>query len=290
MSRRAPESLFSSMAQHAAKHVMTEYSTSFSIATKLLPLQMRTDIRNLYAVVRIADEIVDGAASALSAHETAVELRSFRNAVLRGIEIQFSANPIIHAFAQTVQRCDIQIHHIKAFFQSMETDVQRTTHTPESRAEYIYGSAEVIGLMCLAIFTAEHPLRGADQGVAKRGAQALGAAFQNINFLRDFAIDHERLGRNYISPNGYLDDVAKAQLIAEIREDLATAHTSIPLLPIGARTGVLTAYYLFSELTERLDAAPVEVITARRIRVPGRVKAKLTTRAIATAPRLRPTT
>lgn len=284
MSSNTPEALFTEMSCRAAATVMSEYSTSFSIATRLLSPQIRMDIRNLYAVVRIADEIVDGAAAHLSNEQISNELQDFRNAVYRGITLHFSANPAIHAFALTVQRCSIPHEYLEAFFDSMERDLQLTQHNPKSRAEYIYGSAEVIGLMCLHVFTAKHPLHGEQWDVAKRGAQALGAAFQNINFLRDLGADRHELGREYIAPTAK----AKNALITEIRQDLSSAYAAIPLLPISSRTGVLAAYYLFSELAERLDATPVEVIATTRVRVPGTVKAKLTSRAIATAPRLRP--
>lgn len=276
------------MSRRAAAGVMAQYSTSFSLATRLLSPQIRADIRNLYAVVRVADEIVDGAAAGLPAPEIARELAEFRSAVFRGCELGFSSNPIIHAFAQTVARCQLSKQQLEDFFDAMERDLDESTHTPESRASYVYGSAEVIGLLCLAIFTSEHPIANDDRPVAERGARALGAAFQNINFLRDLTADRERLGRNYLTGDGPFDDAAKAAIIAEIRADLATAWRAIPLLPMCARTGVLTAYYVFDELTRRLEAAPARVVANTRVRVPGTVKATLTARAIAHAPRLRP--
>ncbi|MDO5076062.1 squalene/phytoene synthase family protein [Corynebacterium sp.] len=281
-----PPALFSAMSERAAAGVMAHYSTSFSLATQLLSPRMRADVRNLYAVVRIADEIVDGAAAGVASTEIAHELTLFRQAVFRGCALGFSSNPIIHAFAATFRRCRIAEAQLESFFDSMERDLGQTTHTAESRADYVYGSAEVIGLMCLAIFTANDPLLPADKPRAESGARALGAAFQNINFLRDLATDRDLLGRTYLTDDQPFDDAAKDAIIAEIRADLRTAYDAIPLLPRAARTGVLTAYYMFDELTRRLEAAPASVVATSRIRVPGTVKAALTARAIAHAPRL----
>lgn len=273
------------MSERAASAVIASYSTSFSLASSLLAPTTRTHIRNLYAVVRIADEIVDGVAAAagLDDARTAEVLDHFEADTFTAISEGFSPNPALQAFAATFTTCHMSEEHLRAFFASMRADVHPAVHTQHSRDEYVFGSAEVIGLMCLDIFTYDRPLSPAQQAACTDSARHLGKAFQLINFLRDFHTDDTALGRHYVD----LDDASKAELIAEIREDLALAQPGIALLPLTARTGVLAAYYLFQELCDRLETATVADIVAERISVPATRKSVLAAKAVAQASRMK---
>lgn len=279
---------FGRMSIRSASGVIATYSTSFSLATGLLGPTTKTHIRNLYAVVRIADEIVDGVAqeAGLDAQQTLEALNQFEADTFQAIELQFSPNPVLHAFAGTAEECRVNHHHLRAFFASMRSDVQPSSHTAASRATYVFGSAEVIGLMCLSIFTAAHPLSSAEQDTCASAARHLGRAFQLINFLRDFYTDDTALGRHYLE----LSEDSKRELIADIRSDLAIAYRGIPLLPLTARTGVLASYLLFEDLTNRLDAASLADISAERVRVSAPRKSYLAARAVTLAPRMKVST
>ncbi|MEJ6014406.1 phytoene/squalene synthase family protein [Corynebacterium sp. H127] len=273
------------MSTQAAGAVIATYSTSFSLASSLLAPPVRRHIRNLYAVVRIADEIVDGVAAAagFNCQEIAHTLDRFEAETFTALDTGFSTNPVLHAFAHTASACSIERAHLRAFFDSMRADVTSCVHTEESRDTYVFGSAEVIGLMCLSIFTAGHGLSDRARANCSVAARHLGKAFQLINFLRDYHTDDAALGRHYVD----LTPGSKDALIQEIREDLRIAYLGIPALPLGARSGVLAAYLLFSELSDRLDAASVADIKAERVRVPTAKKAILAARAAAIAPRMK---
>ncbi|MCZ9310017.1 phytoene/squalene synthase family protein [Corynebacterium uberis] len=267
------KTVFDRMSRRAAAAVIAEYSTSFSLATRLLGRRIRQDICALYAVVRIADEIVDGAAQAhLADPET--ELRAYQQAVLNAPQRTFHTDPVLHAYARMARRCQLDPAHMDAFFASMRTDLTQTRHTATSLDGYIYGSAEVIGLMCLTIFFG-HPV--ADPELT-RGARRLGAAFQQVNFLRDKADDATRLGRDYLP--AALTHADKDALVASVRADLALARQAARRLPTGARLGVRVATGLYEELVNRLDATPPAAVTARRVRVPGPAKARVLVREL----------
>ncbi|QGU01582.1 All-trans-phytoene synthase [Corynebacterium kalinowskii] len=283
--RATPLEKFNRMAVRSASTVIACYSTSFSLASTLLGPETRTHIRNLYAVVRIADEIVDGVAAeaGLSGEDIAEVLNRFEADTCTAIEKQFSPNPALHAFAKTARTCRIDPEHLRAFFASMRADLTPGVHTPSSREEYVFGSAEVIGLMCLSIFTFKQPLNDRAQGTCSVAARHLGKAFQLINFLRDYHTDDTALGRHYLD----LTEASKAELIAEIREDLKIALLGIPVLPLTARSGVYASYLLFQDLTDRLEAATLAEIQAERVRVPAARKSYLAARAVALAPRMK---
>ncbi|NLA55959.1 MAG: phytoene/squalene synthase family protein [Corynebacterium humireducens] len=272
---------FDRMAHRAAREVIGSYSTSFSLAAKLLAPGIRRDVQNIYAMVRVADEIVDGPAAEAGASPSAL-LDAYEQAVLASLTGRFSVDPVVHAFGLTARRCGIPAEHVTAFFRSMRADLTETSHTPESLEAYIYGSAEVVGLMCLAAFLVDHPVTPEERARLEHGARALGSAFQKINFLRDLAEDSRDLGRSYL---GDLSDDTKPAFIAGIREELAAARDVLPLLPGQARVGVLAATDLFSELTDLLDAAPVAELRARRLSVPMRRKVALAARAMVKAGR-----
>lgn len=272
------------MAVHAAHEVIATYSTSFSLATRLLDKRVRTDIRNLYAMVRIADEIVDGTAAAAGCTpaETAAALDGYEKAVLAAPQQRFHVDPVLHAYAGSARRCGFDPGHIRAFFASMRRDLTQSTHDPRSFDAYIHGSAEVIGLLCLSAFLVDHPVTQEERARMENGARSLGAAFQKINFLRDLGEDRDTLGRSYfpgLAENG-LTDGDKAELIADIRTDLADAREVIPLLPGSARAGVLAATALFTELTDRIAALPAAELAYRRVSVPRRTKLRILAGAV----------
>lgn len=271
-------SRFDAMADKAAAQVIAQYSTSFSLAVRTLPKPERTHIRNLYAVVRIADEIVDGTtAQANECPETALDL--YEEQVLHAPAHRFHTDPVLHAWARTFRECRLNEDHVRAFFASMRADLTQTTFTKQELDTYIYGSAEVIGLMCLDVF-----LRGRDtphRSELEDGARALGSAFQKVNFLRDLGEDSRALGRAYF--NAPLDDALKSTLTSQITDELDRAHTAIPLLPPAARGGVAAAEALFRELNSRIAATPAAELRTTRVSVPNHVKLAITAKAGAKA-------
>ena len=263
------------MAFRAARQVIASYSTSFGLATRMLGKQQRTDISNLYAMVRIADEIVDGTtkAAGLDIPATTTLLEEYEHHVLAAPLRRFHPDPILHAYAITARRCKFNPEHIRAFFTSMRTDLQKSMHDAASYQNYIYGSAEVIGLLCVSVFLAGHTVETCHCARIATGAQALGAAFQKINFLRDYAEDHATLGRQYFAPE--LTEATKMALITDIRTDLATAETAIALLPPSSRTGVQLATRFFTELTNQLDHADTRSICNTRVRLSPTTRARI---------------
>ena len=279
------------MAVKAAHKVISSYSTSFSLATGLLSPSVRRDIRNLYAMVRIADEIVDGTVEAAGASHRECEqlLDDYEAAVLAAPAQRFHVDPVLHAYAQTARRCDFDPAHVRAFFASMRRDLTQSSHDQGSFDEYVYGSAEVIGLLCLQAFLVDHPVTDAERRRLEAGARALGSAFQKVNFLRDLREDAGVLGRSYFPGVDItsLTEDDKSRLVAEIRDELADAASVIPLLPPTARAGVLAATNLFAELNERIDATPAAELVRRRISVPRRTKAAILAKAVARSSRMK---
>lgn len=266
-------------AEAAAAQVMRHYSTSFSLATRLLQPQVRADIRNLYAMVRTADEIVD---AGLNPQDAAGLLDAYENTVRAAPSQRFHTDPIVHAYALSARRCGFQDGHVAQFFSSMRCDLTQNTHTQDSFDDYVCGSAEVIGLLCLDAFYAGGPR---PPGI-EEGARRLGAAFQKVNFLRDLHEDSTELGRAYfpsLSDPTRLNEETKAAIIADIRQDLAAARGAMALLPRGSRVGVAAATALFTELTDQLAATPAADILTTRVSVSPARKAFLVSRAAATA-------
>lgn len=278
-------SRYDRMADQAAAQVIRQYSSSFSLAARMLDGKTRRDISNVYAVVRIADEIVDGTATEASeCPETALDL--YEEQVLHAPRHRFHTDPVLHAWANTHRRCGLNDEHVRAFFASMRRDTREShshiaTKPPFSSAElgaYIYGSAEVIGLMCLDIFLLGHNPSAEDRRAMEEGARALGSSFQKVNFLRDFAEDRNELGRAYLGTT--LNENLKRTLTEEISAELRVARQAIPLLPASARGGVAAAEALFRELNERIAEAPAAEVVSTRISVPTHRKLLLTARAI----------
>jgi phytoene/squalene synthetase len=276
---------FSRTAEIATAHVIRAYSTSFGMATRLLGRRHRQHIRNVYAMVRIADEIVDGVAAeaGLDAGAQADALASYIAETHRAMRTGYSSDLILHAFARTARACGIGEDLTQPFFDSMRADIADgaavSAYDAEAHSRYVFGSAEVVGLMCLRVF-----LRGAvrtpeEHAVLEQGARQLGAAFQNVNFLRDLADDTDRLHRSYLSGASRLTDADRDAWVATVERQLDDARASIPLLPKDARAAVRSALLLFAALTARVKRTPVEELYRRRVRVPNPIKLLLAARA-----------
>lgn len=282
--------MYPALADRVAADVIAAYSTSFTLASRLLSPPVRRDVRNLYAVVRIADEIVDGAAAAAGEDPDRIRelLDTYADAVTGAADRPFHTDPVLHAFAGTARRCRLDPAHLRAFFASMRTDLDPREHDAASLAAYVHGSAEVIGLMCLDIFCT-HARPGeitADRAWLAEGAAALGSAFQKINFLRDTGTDTTVLHRSYL-PDPFTTE-ARDRLLDECTAELDAGAARVPALPRGARAGVAAATALYRDLVDRLRSTPVDRLTgpdAVRVSVPAPVKALVTVRAAAKAVR-----
>ncbi len=249
---------------HLCSKITTEkYSTSFSRAIKLLHNDMRTPIYDIYGFVRFADEIVD----TFHDYDKATLLAEFKKETFTAIERGISLNPILQSFQSTVHKYHINPELIGAFFHSMEMDLTRSFYTCEKYKEYIYGSAEVVGLMCLHVFC-----EGDKEmyGRLKPFAQSLGAAFQKVNFLRDAKADHQQLNRTYF-PEVDFDNFtffSKKQIEEDIASDFAKAYTGITQLPVKARFGVYVAYKYYLSLFNKIKKAQPKSILRQRFRIP----------------------
>ncbi|NJC56373.1 phytoene/squalene synthetase [Brevibacterium marinum] len=290
MSRTSTQEVFSRTAQQAAKAVISNYSTSFGLATSLLGSSHRHHIRNIYALVRIADEIVDGLAAdaGLGVREQYALLDDFASATRNALRSGVSDNLIIHAFAETARAAEITVDLIEPFFASMRADVAapgeplapvRSFHPDELR-DYVYGSAEVVGLMCLRVFLLDQHRTPAQIEQLENGARELGAAFQNINFLRDLADDSQRLHRSYLTAASRLTDSDKSAWVKRIRQQLSYAEGTTSLLPKDARAAVRGAAALFAALNDKIAATPVDHLYRERVRIPNVVKASLAAKAV----------
>ena len=281
MSRRG---LYDRVAEETASVVIRRYSTSFGLAAKLLGPGVRQHVENIYALVRVADEIVDGAAveSGLDTVGAARQLNELERETDAAVAEGFSSNLVVHAFALTARETGFGVEYTAPFFESMRTDLTATEHDAESFDRYVYGSAEVVGLMCLRAFLVGVPLSDAENERFVLGARALGAAFQKVNFLRDLAADFETLGRSYfpgVSVDSFTEE-DKIRLLDDIDDDLRLSATVIPDLPVSSRKAVALAQGLFAELSVRLRATPAERLRTTRIRVPNPVKLRIATGAM----------
>tara|TARA_R100001369_G_scaffold21881_1_gene39652 strand:+ start:23687 stop:24526 length:840 start_codon:yes stop_codon:yes gene_type:complete len=265
------KSIFDTVSRSCSKAVTNAYSTSFSLATKMLAPSIRQDIYNIYGFVRFADEIVD------SFHEYNKEelLTDFTTDLYKAIDKKISLNPILNAFQETVHKYDINPALYNAFLKSMKLDLHKSTYlTQEEYKEYIYGSADVVGLMCLKVF-----VKGDNQRYdeLKYSAMRLGSAFQKVNFLRDLKADFEDLSRSYFPDTNLaaLDELSKQKIIFEIEEDFKAGLSGIAKLPVEAKFGVYTAYIYYSKLLNKLKKVPSLEIKNKRISVPTYQKAGL---------------
>jgi phytoene/squalene synthetase len=278
--RLPAEGTYDAVAGQSAAVVIRNYSTSFGLATRLLGEPVRSHVRNIYALVRIADEIVDSPDLGLGVGDRAELLDLLHEDTLRAMRHGHSTNLVVHAFAGTARATGIGPDLVDPFFASMRSDLSASTHDSASLDRYIYGSAEVVGLMCLRVFLADAGEAPPYADLAP-GARRLGAAFQKVNFLRDLAHDRGVLGRSYFDlPAGAdLTDAQRDTILDDIDADLAAAAVAIASLPVSSRRAVRAAYLLFSELSSRLRATPAGQITSTRVSVPGSVKARLVARA-----------
>lgn len=282
--RHPASMLYDDVSQSSAAVVIRRYSSSFGLASRLLDRPVRTQVRNLYALVRVADEIVDNPDPTLGRDARDRMLTRLQEDVRQALETGYSANLVVHAFARTAIACGIRADLVDPFFTSMRMDLDTRTHTPESFARYVYGSAEVVGLMCLRAFLAERPAGEAARAYDRLapGARCLGAAFQKLNFLRDLAEDHDTLGRCYFPglELARFDDAARDRILDDIDADLAAAAAVIPDLPPSSRRAVRAAHATFGELATRLRATPAAHICRQRVRVPDAVKLRIAARAM----------
>lgn len=283
---------FTRVAERAANQVIDAYSTSFGLATRLLGRRHRQHVRNIYALVRVADELVDGvtAEAGLTPDQQHEALERMITETHRAIEVGCSSDLVIHAFAHTARASGIDESLTEPFFASMRTDLVRHPPIPTDVArydagahdDYVYGSAEVVGLMCLRVFLRDESVDAAKAEVLERGARMLGAAFQNVNFLRDLQDDTVRLHRSYLGTAERLTDDDRVAWVRTIRTQLADAAAAIPLLPKNARAAVRSAHALFTELTDRIARTSVEELYRERVRVPDPEKARLIAGALMT--------
>jgi len=280
LARRPPQSLYDSVSEGSAAVVIRQYSSSFGLASRLLAEPVRTQVRNVYALVRVADEIVDNPDPGLGLGARARMLTWLHDDVRHALHTGYSGNLVVHAFARTAVGCGIGKELVDPFFESMRTDLATTVHTPASFDRYVYGSAEVVGLMCLRVF-----LSGAAVEEYERlasGARRLGAAFQKLNFLRDLAEDHDSLHRCYF-PGLDLErfcDADRDRILDDIAADLDAAAPAVPELPTSSRRAVRAAHATFTELAARLRATPAAEIRRTRVRVPDPVKVRLVAGAL----------
>ena len=269
------KSLFDNVSQQCSRVVTKSYSTSFSSAVKMLAPSIRQDIYNIYGFVRLADEIVD------SFHNYQKEelFSKFEADLQFALQNKISLNPILNAFQHTYHNNNIDRELVDAFMNSMRLDLHKSEYkTKEEYKNYIYGSADVVGLMCLKVFV-DGNLKKYNE--LKQSAMALGSAFQKVNFLRDLKADHDVLNRTYF-PNtdlDNLDEVAKKHIIDDIENDFSEGLKGIKMLPIEAKFGVFMAYRYYSQLLKKLKKTPALEIKNTRIRVPNYKKIELLTRS-----------
>ena len=284
LARRPPRTLYDSVSEESAAVVIRQYSSSFGVASRLLAEPVRTQVRNVYALVRVADEIVDNPDPALGAAPRERMLTWLQEDVRHALATGYSGNLVVHAFARTAVACGIGEELVDPFFESMRTDLATTVHTTASLDRYVYGSAEVVGLMCLRVFLTDDSAgdRSGDYARLAPGAQRLGAAFQKLNFLRDLAEDHDALGRTYF-PGLDVErfcDADRDLILDDIRADLDVAAVVIPELPASSRRAVRAAHATFAELAARLRATAAADIRRTRVRVPNPVKARIVAGAL----------
>lgn len=263
------------VSKELARHLTNRYSTSFSLSSRLFDTSIREDIYAIYGFVRIADEVVD----TYRGNDAAQLLYDLHAQVLAAIKTGYSVNPIVHAFATTAREYAITDVLIAPFFASMKTDIMATSFTAAAYKTYIHGSAEVIGLMCLKVFTGGNQQQYED---LKAGAMALGSAYQKVNFLRDIKADHEELGRMYFPGVTYesFDARQKTAIEEDIAKDFKRAELDITRLPASVRKAVQASYRYYNELFEKLKAATPSDIKTQRYRISDAKKVYLLTKTL----------
>ncbi len=266
--------LFHQVSNRCSEITTRKYSTSFASAIRLLHKDFQKPIYNIYGFVRFADEIVD------TFHEFDKEtlLAEFRSETYKAIERKLSLNPILNSFQATVNDYPIDLQLIDAFFKSMEYDLHKNRYDRACYTDYIYGSAEAVGLMCLTVFCEGDHARYHE---LIPYAQALGAAFQKVNFLRDVRSDYELLERTYFPDVDFRNFTLKNKrdIEEEIMTDFINAYHGIIRLPLKARLGVYVAYRYYLSLFKKIKRTRAEKILDERIRIPNHSKALIVVRA-----------
>ncbi len=267
--------LFDKLSYQCSHKVTSMYSTSFSLAVKMLSPKIQNDIYAIYGFVRFADEIVD----TFHDFDKKVLLDEFEKDLYKSIDRGISLNPILNSFQEVVNKHDIDAALIDHFMKSMRADLYKNEYQSIKEYEdYIYGSADVVGLMCLKVFVQGDQKRYDE---LKSPAMKLGSAFQKVNFLRDLKDDTEHLHRSYFPhiQGGIIDGVAKEQIIAEINQDFEEAYAGIVQLPIEAKFGVYTAFIYYRKLLRKLTVTEASEIREKRIRISNPMKMFLLTKS-----------
>ncbi|MFW7414909.1 phytoene/squalene synthase family protein [Demequina sp. SO4-18] len=268
--------LYDKAAQSAAAQIIVHYSTSFGVGARMLSPAHRRHIESVYAMVRIADEIVD----TYQGEDAGELLDAFEAEVWRAMDGGFSTNVVAHAFGATARAVGITREQTDPFFASMRMDLERTVHDDESFAAYVFGSAEVVGEMCLAIFiNSSSGPRPLDPDL-RAGARRLGSAYQKVNFLRDLGSDEDRLGRSYFPgvTSHTLTDADVAALVADCRADIGAAQACLPGLPRRAAAAVSTTIDIYARLLDEIETTPADALTGSRVRVSNGTKLYLAVR------------
>ncbi|RYZ30955.1 MAG: phytoene/squalene synthase family protein [Chitinophagaceae bacterium] len=266
--------LFHSVSGDCSRQVTVKYSTSFSSSIKLLHRELQQPIFNIYGFVRFADEIVD----TFHEHDKQSLLAQFKAETFDAIERGISLNPILNSFQRTVNQFNIDRHLIHAFFSSMESDLTQNKYDRQGYEEYIYGSAEVVGLMCLYIFCEGDKSK---YEKLEQSARALGAAFQKVNFLRDIKADFIDLSRIYFPGCDFhnFTEIDKQKIQQDIEQDFKNAYEGILKLPLKARFGVYVAYKYYYSLFKKIKQIEPQYILQQRVRIPNYHKAYIVLRA-----------
>ena len=259
--------LFTDTSLACSKLITSRYSTSFTLGIRTLAPALRLPVYAVYGFVRWADEIVD----TFHDHDKAALLADFERQTYEAIELGFSLNPVLHSFQAVVNEYGIDREFIAAFLHSMALDLEDRNYHPGLYEEYIYGSAQVVGLMCLRVFCRDNPVLFEQ---LREPARRLGAAFQKVNFLRDIRSDFEERGRVYFPGVVYqhFNDGSKQEIEADIRADFVAAYHGIQQLPRAAQLGVYLAYVYYLKLFHKISLLPATALLQQRVRVPNNTK------------------
>ncbi|HEY5826407.1 MAG TPA: phytoene/squalene synthase family protein [Cyclobacteriaceae bacterium] len=253
---------FDVLSEECSKITTQHYSTSFSLAIYLLSKEIRNPIYSIYGFVRLADEIVDS----FHDYDKKYLLDKFKKDCFESIDQRISLNPVLNSFQKVVNEYQIEHRLIELFLKSMEMDLERNRYTPEMYDEYILGSAQAVGLMCLQVFTAGNK---EEYEHLKIPAMKLGAAFQKVNFLRDVQADYKTLDRTYF-PDVDLTAFSNAEkriIERDIEKDFAEALIGIKQLPVAARSGVYLAYVYYKQLFNKIKRTSADRVFLERIRI-----------------------
>jgi len=267
--------LFNDISFKTSYIITRSYSTSFSSAVKLLDREVQDAIYSIYGFVRFADEIVD----TFHSFDKQILLEEFERDYYEACRRGISMNPVLNSFQLTVRKYGIPDDLIQAFLRSMKTDLFKQNHNTKTETDtYIYGSAEVVGLMCLRVFVlGDSILYDELEAPAKR----LGSAFQKVNFLRDIRDDTEMLNRHYFHKSAVsgFNETVKTEIVDEVEKEFADSFEGIKKLPGNSKLGVLAAYYYYNKLLKKIKNTPADKLLEKRVRVPDIIKMQLVIKA-----------